>query len=77
LYYYYYHQIIVKVERDGGMVELTTLHLYRFSHCKVLKIQYLSKQYAQSYECGRVSYVSSKKLPITILPEPTGGKMRF
>ena len=53
--YYYYHQIIVKVERVRGMVELTTLHLYRFSHYKVPKIQYLSKHYAQSYECGRMS----------------------
>jgi len=56
------------------MAELTTLHLHHFLHCKVLKIQYLSKQYSQSYECGRVS---PKTLPITILPEPSEGKMGF
>ena len=72
--YHYYHQIIVTVERVGGMVELTTLHLHCFLHCKVPKIQYLSKQNAQSYECGRVS---SKTLPITVLPEPSEGKMGF
>jgi hypothetical protein len=75
--YYYYRQIIVKVERVRGMVELTTLHLYCFLHCKVLKIQYLSKQYAQSYTCSTVSHVSSKTLSITVLPEPNGGKMGF
>ena len=66
-----------KDERVRGMVELTTLHLYHILHCKVPKIQYLSKQYTQSYECGRVSYASSKTLPITILPEPSGSKMGF
>jgi len=75
--YYYHHEIIVKDEKVRDMVAHTTLHLYHFSRCKVLKIQYVSKQYAQSYECSRVSYASSKTLPITILPEPSGGKMWF